>query len=106
MFSRVNVELMKLFRKLIENDVIYSREVNQRVEIDKLNYQLVKMTNDFESTMSYKARRIYGILPKSPVFYLRIFFFCLLTGSPPAVDVMNYNHQREKKKIIVGSSSI
>lgn len=95
--------MFNLGRKLIENDVIFSREVNQRVEINKLNYQLKKMTNDFESTMSYKARRIYGILPKSPVFYLRIFFFCLLTGSPPAVDVLNYNYKKEKKTEIVGS---
>ena len=93
---------MILFRKLIENDVIFSREVNQRLEINKLNYQLGKLTNDLESTILYKARRIYGILPKSPVFYLRIFFFCLLTGSPPAVDVLNYNHKKEKKKEIVG----
>ena len=87
-----------LFRKLIENDVIYSREVNQRVEIDKLKYQLEMIRTDYVSTMSYKARRIYGILPKCPGFYLRIFFICLLTGSPPAVDVVDYNRKRDKKK--------
>ncbi|CAO1337329.1 unnamed protein product [Diamesa tonsa] len=102
---KIKTTILKEYEeKLIETDVIFSREVNQREEINKLNYQLEKMTNDFESTISYKARRIYGILPKSPIFYLRIFFYCLLTGSPPAVDVLSYNQKKEKKKEIVGSN--
>ncbi|CAO1337460.1 unnamed protein product [Diamesa serratosioi] len=105
---QIKMTILKEYEeKFIENDLIFSREVTQRKEIDMLNGQLEKLTNEYESTILFKARRIYGILPKSPVFYLRIFFFCLLTGNPPVVDVKDYNDKQRKKNCserIVGSN--